>query len=76
MFTKCITKTDGKTINDAEDLDMVMPKYNFLEYSLNDSNMTSSFWFSDKAANFNNVIVADDNSFKPSKYKTKFIECT
>ena len=27
-FTKCITKIDGTTIDDAEDLDLVMPFYN------------------------------------------------
>ena len=32
-FTKCITKIDGAIINDAEDLDLVMPMYNLIEYS-------------------------------------------
>ena len=26
-FTKCITKTDRATVDDAEDLDLVMPMY-------------------------------------------------
>ena len=30
-FTKCITKIDGTTIDDAKDLDLVMPKYNLIE---------------------------------------------
>ena len=30
-FSKCITKIDGTTIDDAEDLDLVMPMYNLLE---------------------------------------------
>ena len=30
-FIKCITKIDETTINDAEDLDLVMPMYNLLE---------------------------------------------
>ena len=34
-FTKFIIKIDGTTINDAEDLDLVMPKYNLIEYSSN-----------------------------------------
>ena len=29
-FTKSITKIDGTTINDAEDLDLVMPIYNLI----------------------------------------------
>ena len=32
-FTKCITKIDETTTDDAEDLDLVMPMYNLLEYS-------------------------------------------
>ena len=34
-FIKCITKIDGTAIDDAEDLDLVMPMYNLLEYSSN-----------------------------------------
>ena len=29
-FTKCITKIDGTTIDDAEGLDLVMPMYNLI----------------------------------------------
>ena len=32
-FTKCITKIDGSTIDNAEDLYLVMLIYNLLEYS-------------------------------------------
>ena len=35
LFTKCITKIDGRTIDDAEDLDLAIPMYNLTEYSLN-----------------------------------------
>ena len=31
-FTKCSTKIDGTTIDDAEDLDLAMPVYNLIEY--------------------------------------------
>ena len=34
-FTKCITKINGKTIDDAENLDLVMPMFNLIEYSSN-----------------------------------------
>ena len=52
-FTKCITKVDRKTINDAEDLDLVMPMYNRIEYSSNYSETTGSLWFyfKDEATN-------------------------
>ena len=52
-FTKYITKVDRKTINDAEDLDLVMPMYNRIEYSSNYSETTGSLWFyfKDEATN-------------------------
>ena len=34
-FISCITKINGELIEDAEDLDIVMPIYNLLEYSKN-----------------------------------------
>ena len=33
--TKCITKTDETRIDDAKDLDLVMPMYNLIEYNSN-----------------------------------------
>ena len=32
-FAKCIIKIDGTTINDAEDIDLIRPMYNLLEYA-------------------------------------------
>ena len=34
-FNSCITKINNELIEDAEDLDAVMPMYNLLEYSKN-----------------------------------------
>ena len=34
-FVKCISKNNGIKIDNAEDLDVVMPMYNLLEYSKN-----------------------------------------
>ena len=42
-FTKCITKIDGTTANDAEDLDLVIIMYNLIEYSSNYSETTGNF---------------------------------
>ena len=41
----------------VEDLDLVMPKYNLTEYSLNYSETTGSLWFysKDGATDFNNI---------------------
>ena len=43
--TRCITKIDGTTINDAKDLDLVIPMYNLIECSSNYSDTTGSLWF-------------------------------
>ena len=41
-FTRCITKIDGTTIDDAKDLDLVMRMHNLLEYSSNYSERKQS----------------------------------
>ena len=40
----CISKINGVKIDNAEDLDVVMPKYNLLEYSKNYRKTTGSLW--------------------------------
>ena len=41
-FISCITRINGELIEDAEDLDIVMPMYNLLEYSKNYRKTTRS----------------------------------
>ena len=41
-FIKCISKINGVKIDNAEDLDVVMPMYNLLEYSKNYKKTTGS----------------------------------
>ena len=43
-FTNCISKINNVLIDNAEDLDIVMPMYNLLEYSKNYRKTTGSFW--------------------------------
>ena len=43
-FMNCISKINGVRIYIAEDLDVVMPMYNLLEYSKNYKNTTGSLW--------------------------------
>ena len=40
----CISKINGVKIDSAEDLDVVMPMYNLLEYSKNYKKATGSLW--------------------------------
>ena len=43
-FISCISKINGVLVENAEDLDIVMPMYNFLEYSKNYSKTSGSLW--------------------------------
>ena len=43
-FLSCISKINNTLIDNAEDLDIVMPMYNLLEYSKNYRKTTGSLW--------------------------------
>ena len=43
-FINCISKINGVKIDNAEDLDVVIPMYNLLEYSKNYKRTTGSLW--------------------------------
>ena len=43
-FTKCISKINDTEIDNAQDIDIVMPMYNLIEYSNNYSKTSSSLW--------------------------------
>ena len=43
-FRSCISKINNTFIDNAEDLDIVMPMYNLLEYSDNYSKTSGSLW--------------------------------
>ena len=75
-FIKCITKIDGTTIDYAEDLDLVMPMYNLIEYNSNCSETTSNAWFysKDEATHFD-ADISNNNNFKYFKYKTHHSSC-
>ena len=77
-FVSCITRINGELIEDADDLDIVMPMYNLVEYSKNYRKTIGSLYnyyrdeLSDDADdnNFGNIKVVNSNTFK---YKNKII---
>ena len=77
-FVSCITRINGELIEDADDLDIVMPMYNLLEYSKNYRKTIGSLYnyYRDELSNdndninFRNIKVVNSNSFK---YKNKII---
>ena len=75
-FVSCITRINGELIEDANDLDIVIPMYNLLEYIKNYRKAIGSLYnyyrdeLSDDADvnNFDNIKVENSNTFK---YKNK-----
>ena len=43
-FTTCITRINGTEIDNAQEIDIVMPMYNLIEYSDNYSKTSGSLW--------------------------------
>ena len=65
-FTKCITHINDEHVDNADNLDIIMPMYNLIEYSDNYSDTSGSLWQfkRDKspvtnAGNSGNVFTAD-----------------
>ena len=77
-FISCITRINGELIEDADDLDIVMPMYNLLEYSKNYRKTIGSLYnyYRDELSddndndNFSNIKVVNSEAFK---YKNKKI---
>ena len=76
-FTKCITKIVRITVDDTEDLDLVILMYNLIEYSSNYSETKGSLWFyfKNEESNFD-ADIANSNNFKSFKNKAKLLEST
>ena len=78
LFVSCITRINGELIEDADDLDIVMPMYNLSEYSKNYRKTIGSLYnyYRDELTNdndnnnFANRNVVNSNAFK---YKNKII---
>ena len=71
-FINCISKINGVKIDNAEDIDIVMPMYNLLEYSKNYRKTTGSLWnyYRDEPSN---SLSSNSEYFK---YKTSIVEKT
>ena len=65
-FTKCISRINNTDIDNAQDIDIVMPMYNLIEYSDNYSKTSGSLWQYYKDEPNDNL--ANSESFK-SKVK-------
>ena len=76
-FINCISKINQVQIDNPEDLDVVMPMYNLLEYSKKYRKATSSLWnyYRDEPnSGENGGINYPIMCLKPFDYKANFIE--
>ena len=76
-FVSCITRINNELIEDTDDLDIVMPMYNLLEYSKNYRKTIGSLcsYYRDELTNDNNNNFANRNVVNSNafKYKNKII---
>ena len=70
-FTKCITHINDEHVDNADNLDIIMPMYNLIEYSDNYSDTSGSLWQFKRdespvtnAENPDNISVDNSISFK------------
>ena len=77
QFTNCISEINNTQIDNAKDIDIVMPMYNLIEYSDNYAKATGSLWQYCKDipgqnnANNATVIFSEDNITDSFKFKAK-----
>ena len=76
-FTNCISEINNTQIDNAKDIDIVMPMHNLIEYSYNYAKTTGSLWQYCKDiparndANNAIIIFSEDNITDSFKFKAK-----
>ena len=75
-FTNCISEINNIQIDNAKDIDIVMPMYNLIEYSDNYAKTTGSLWqyckdIPAQNANDDIVIFLEDNTTDSFKFRAK-----
>ena len=80
-FTKCICRINGTEIDNAQDIDIVMPMYDLIEYSDNYSKTSGSLWQCYKDDNSDHIIQSESFKYKikitgktPAAGNTKNVE--
>ena len=80
-FTNCISEINNTQIDNAKDIDIVMPMYNLIEYSDNYAKTTGSLWqyckdIPARNANDEIVIFAENNTTDSFNFKAKITDQT
>ena len=63
-FTDCIIEINHTQIDNAKDVDVVMPMYNLIEYSNNYSKTSGSLWQYYRDESNNNIANSEPFQFK------------
>ena len=76
LFTKCVTHINDEHVDNADNLDIIMPMYKLIEYTDNYLDTSGSLWqFQRDEQNMSNgnpaSVTADDSS--SFKYKSSFL---
>ena len=77
-FTNCISDINNTQVDNAQDIDIVMPMYNLIEYSVNYSKTSESLWQHCKdipavANNNTTVNFAENNLTDSLTFKAKMV---
>ena len=82
-FIKCINRINNKDIHTPEDIDIIMPMYNLIEYSDNYSKTSGSLWQYYKNEPNDNLANSESSKYKlkitgrtPADGNTKDVEIT
>ena len=79
-FTNCISEINNTQIDNAKEIDIVIPMYNLIEYSINCSKTSGSLWHYYRDEPFLNGTIshfsADNNNSASFKFKTKIASRT
>ena len=71
-FARCVTHINDEHIETVENLDIIMPMYNLLEYSHNYANSSGSLWqFKRDEKNIDGESIADVTTVGSSSFKYK-----
>ena len=63
-FTKCISRINNTDLDNAKDIDIVMPMYNLIEYSNDYSKTSGSLWKYNNEDPNDNIIQYESFKFK------------
>ena len=72
-FEKCRTEINETFIDEADFINITMPMYNLIEYSVNYSSTSGSLWHFGRDEIINNADVTNDDNTPSFKYKANLI---